>query len=329
MADSDFYIGACRDCNTILDHAHAETSALGYSGTNSGGHLTIQNSEFNNNKSGFVSNSQNNDDAPSPQDGSCPKEGETGPTGTHNCWLFTKNTVHDNNNPNVPTTGVAGAGPVGSGVVLSGDRNNIVTGNTIYNNGAWGILLVPYPAVEEEPPPSLKEYNCAGGTKVEIKGKTVCYYDDFGNEVTNNTLKHNGFFGNPSNVDVAEISNPENPGNCWHGSKDAEQALEEPTSEPKLIQSPPHSECGIPDSGEPLASSLGAQVACDSQFFASVAECPAGEAAKYPRRTKVELIPLPEQRTMEDPCVSVPRNGWCPTNKVKQAPYPVPGSPVE
>jgi hypothetical protein len=70
-------------------------------------------------------------------------------------------------------------------------------------------------------------------------------------------------------------------------------------------------------------------VACDSQFFASVAECPAGEAAKYPRRTKVELIALPAQRTMEDPCVGVPRNGWCPTNKVKQAPYPVPGSPVE
>src|SRR5207245_10235461 len=91
FADSDYYIGACRDCNTILDHAHAETGALGYSGTNSGGHLTIQNSEFNNNKSGFVSNSQNNDDAPSPQDGSCPKAGETGPTGTHNCWLFTKN----------------------------------------------------------------------------------------------------------------------------------------------------------------------------------------------------------------------------------------------
>ncbi|TMK27059.1 MAG: hypothetical protein E6G62_00900 [Actinobacteria bacterium] len=331
MADSDFYIGACRDCNTILDHAHAETSALGYSGTNSGGHLTIQNSEFNNNKSGFVSNSQNNDDAPSPQDGSCPKEGETGPTGTHNCWLFTKNSVHDNNNPNVPTTGVAGAGPVGSGVVLSGDRNNIVTGNAIYNNGAWGILLVPYPAVEEEPPPALKEDNCLGGTKGEVEGKTICYYDDFGNEVINNTLKNNGFFGNPSNVDLGELSNPENPGNCWHGSKDAEQLLEEPTSEPKLIQSPPHSECGIPDSGEPLTSSLGAQVACDSQFFASIAECPTGAGANYPRRTKVELIPLPEQRTMEDPCVGVPRNGWCPTNPGarKTPPYPVPGSPVE
>jgi hypothetical protein len=325
MADSDYYVGACRDCNTILDHAHAESGALGYSGTNSGGHLTIQNSEFNNNKSGFVSNSQNNDDAPSPQDGSCPKEGETGPTGTHNCWLFTKNSVHDNNNANVPTTGTAAAGPVGSGIVLSGGRNNIVTGNSIYNNGAWGILLVPYPAVEEEPPEDLKEFNCAGGVKVS---EEVCYYDDFGNEVISNTLKHNGFFGNPSNVDLAEISNPEVTGNCWHGNTDAEQLLEEPTSEPKAIQSPPHSECGIPDSGEALSSSLGAQVACDSEFFAFIPECPAG--ASYPRRTKVELLPLPAERTMENPCEGVPRNSWCPTNPGarKTPPYPVPGSPV-
>jgi hypothetical protein len=328
MADSDFYIGACRDCNTILDHAHAETSALGYSGTNSGGHLTIQNSEFNNNKSGFVSNSQNNDDAPSPQDGSCPNAGEIGPTGTHNCWLFTKNTVHDNNNPNVPTTGVAGNGPVGSGVVLSGDHNNIVNENRIYNNGAWGILLVPYPAVEEEPPPALKEDNCLGGTKVEIQGKPVCYYDDFGNEITNNTLINNGFFGNPSNVDLAELSNPENPGNCWHGSKDAAQPFEEPTSEPKLIQHPPHSECGIPDSGEPLSSSLGTQVACDSQFFESIVECPTGAGANYPRRTKVELKTLPVQSTMPDPCLDVPQNAWCPKNPKSPPPYPVPGEPV-
>src|SRR5205085_46917 len=104
QADSAFYIGACPDCNTILDHAQGENSDLGYSGTNSGGHLIIQNSEFDNNQSGFVTNSQNNDDAPSPQDGICPG-GATGPTGTHSCWVFTKNSVHDNNNPNVPTVG--------------------------------------------------------------------------------------------------------------------------------------------------------------------------------------------------------------------------------
>jgi hypothetical protein len=326
FTDSGMYIGACQQvCDAWVNNATMENSALGYSGTNSGGHLTIQNSEFNNNKSGFVSNSQNNDDAPSPQDGSCPNEGETGPTGTHNCWLFTKNSVHDNNNPNVPTTGVAGAGPVGSGVVLSGDHNNIVSGNTLYNNGAWGILLVPYPAVEEEPPPDLKEDNCLGGTKVVIEGKTVCYYDDFGNEVTNNTLKNNGLFGNPSNVDLAELSNLNNPGNCWHGNVDTSGTV---TSEPQFIQSPPHSECGIPDSGEPLASSLGAQVACDTKFFAS---CPEGVPANYPQRTKVVLQPLPPQTTMPEPCLGVPRNSWCPTNPParKTPPYPVPGAPAE
>jgi hypothetical protein len=320
QADSAFYIGACPDCNTILDRAHAENSDLGYSGTNSGGHLIIQNSEFDNNQSGFVTNSQNNDDAPSPQDGACPGGG-TGPTGTHSCWLFTKNSVHDNNNPNVPTTGSAEAGPVGSGVVIAGGHNDTVSGNTIYNNGAWGILLAPYPDTEKPPPIS----NCEGGIGTEIAGEYVCYYDDFGNEVANNTLTNNGFFGNPSNVDLAELSNLNNPGNCWHDNVDTSGTV---TSEPKLIQSPPHSECGIPDAGEPLASSLGAQVACDTKFFA---ECPEGVPAVYPQRTKVEMQPLPTEPSMPDPCLGVPRNGWCPNNKPPKLtpPYAVPGTPAE
>ncbi|MGH3564326.1 MAG: hypothetical protein ACRDTN_21750, partial [Mycobacterium sp.] len=101
MNDAAFYIGACPDCNAILDHAHGQYSSLGYSGTNAGGHLITQYSEFDNNKTGFSTNSQNNDDAPSPQSGHCPGN-ETGPTGTQSCWLFTHNSVHDNNNPNVP-----------------------------------------------------------------------------------------------------------------------------------------------------------------------------------------------------------------------------------
>jgi hypothetical protein len=320
QADSAFYIGGCPDCNTTLDRAHAQNSDLGYSGTNSGGHLIIQNSEFDNNQSGFVTNSQNNDDAPSPQDGICPSGG-TGPTGTHSCWVFTKNSVHDNNNPNVPTTGSAEAGPVGSGVVIAGGRNDTVTENTIYNNGAWGVLLAPYPDTETPPPIA----HCEGGVGTEIEGTAVCYYDDWGNEVEKNTLTNNGFFGNPSNVDLAELSNLNNPGNCWHGNVDTSGTV---TSEPQFIQSPPHSECGIPDSGEPLASSLGAQVACDTKFFAS---CPEGVPANYPQRTKVELQPLQPQATMPDPCTGVPRNSWCPTNPPlrKTPPYPVPGAPAE
>jgi hypothetical protein len=317
-ADAGFYIGACPDCNTILDHAHSENNDLGYSGTNSGGHLIIQNSEFDNNQSGFVTNSQNNDDAPSPQDGACPKGG-TGPTGTHSCWLFTKNSVHDNNNPNVPTTGSAEAGPVGSGVVIAGGRNDTVSGNHIYNNGAWGVLLVPYPATEEPPPVA----HCEGGVGTTYEGKAVCYFDDWGNEVTNNTLSNNGFFANQGNVDLAEISNLENPGNCWHGNTDTSGTV---TSEPKAIQSPPHSECGIPDSGESLASPLGAQVACDTGFFA---QCPSTVVANYPKKTTVVLQPLPTQPTMPNPCAGVPRNPWCPQNPKTQPAYPVPGPPAE
>jgi hypothetical protein len=43
---------------------------------------------------------------------------------------------------------------------------------------------------------------------------------DCGNEIENNALSHNGFFGNPSNVDLAELSNLAYPGNCWHGNVD-------------------------------------------------------------------------------------------------------------
>jgi hypothetical protein len=316
QADSAFYIGACPDCNTILDHAHAEASDLGYSGTNSGGHLVIQNSEFDENQSGFVTNSQNNDDAPSPQDGACPNGG-TGPTGTHSCWVFTHNSVHDNNNPNVPTVGAAAAGPTGSGVVIAGGRDDTVTGNTIYNHGAWGILLVPYPDTETPPPIA----NCSGGIGTTFNGQAACYFDDWGNEVASNTLTNNGFFGNASNGDLAEISNPENPGNCWHDNADTSGTV---SSDPPAIQSPPHSECGIPDSGDPVASPLGAQVACDSQFFGP---CPSGTVANYPRRTSVQLMPLPTQKSMPNPCLDVPRNPWCPSNPVNPPPYPVPGSP--
>src|SRR5436190_319346 len=110
MNDSDYYIGACTDCNQRIVDAHAQYSALGYSGTNSGGRLVIERSEWDHNQSGIVTTSQNNDDAPSPQLGLCP--GST----TKSCTFFRDNFVHDNNNPNVPQAGTAALGPVGSGM---------------------------------------------------------------------------------------------------------------------------------------------------------------------------------------------------------------------
>ena len=348
QADASFYIGACPNCNTTLDQAHGQNSDLGYSGTNSGGHLVVQNSEFDHNQSGFVTNSQNNDDYPSPQDGACPA-GQSGPKppGTQSsgsCWVFTHNSVHDNNNPNVPASGSAAAGPVGSGVVIAGGRNNIVTANRIFNNKAWGVLLVPYPDTESPPPEANPA--CVGGTPPNQPNPPAgqspngdpCYFDDFANEIAGNTFDHNGGYANQSNVDLAEVSNANAVGNCWHGNRRGDGS--EPTSDPPNIQSS-HATCGQPNAGDSLASPLGVQVACDSQFLVGTAPLPGPgplgiglgcplpqQLANYERATHVKLMPLPAQASMPDPCLDVPRNPWCPHNAVAPAAYPVPGVPA-
>ena len=78
MADAAYYVGACqRVCHATLKHDVGTNSNLGYSGTNAGGPLVIEDSVFSRNRAGLVPNSLNNDDAPPPQNGACP--GTTSP----------------------------------------------------------------------------------------------------------------------------------------------------------------------------------------------------------------------------------------------------------
>ncbi|MBV8220512.1 MAG: hypothetical protein JO325_18765, partial [Solirubrobacterales bacterium] len=128
--DSGYYIGACQDvCDQTINDAWAQYNALGYSGTNSGGSLVVENSQFDHNEVGFDTNSQNNDDWPSPQNGSCPAGVASPVVGAPTCWVFYKNYVHDNNNPDVPSAGAAAAGPVGTGMSISGGRNDTIMDN--------------------------------------------------------------------------------------------------------------------------------------------------------------------------------------------------------
>jgi len=295
MNDASYYIGACPDCNQVLTHAHAEGSALGYSGTNSGGHLVIENSEWDLNNTGIVTNSQNNDDAPSPQVGLCPG------SATQSCTIFRNNFIHDNNNPNVPSAGSASLGPPGTGIVVSGGRFDTVTQNRITDNGAWGILLTSFP--DDTPNPLDTPSHCQGGT---LNFVVACYYDDWGNEVSNNSLSHNGFFGNETNGDLAEIAQPHDPGNCWHGNfhPDASPV----TSAPPNLQVT-HATCGIPNQGAGLLDPLAAQVICATQAFGP---CPADTPGMmYPRPTNVQMLPLPAQASMPSPCSGVPNTPWC------------------
>ncbi len=311
--DSGYYVGACPNCGVTLDDDQAEFNVLGYSGTNSGGHLLVENSQFDNNQDGFDTNSQNNDDAPSPQNGACPtaspasylKDLPGNVQQTHSCWVFTGNYVHDNDNPNVPSIGAASYGPVGTGMSLSGARDDIVVGNRFVNNGAWGILLVPYPDTETPPPEAIP---CRGGTpNAAALGVTFrCYYDDYGNEIADNQFTHNGYFGNVSNGDIAELSNLQTPGNCFHDNTDTLGPL---TTEPANLQVT-SAICGQPGTGDPVTSELALQALCDTQLLGP---CAPGPGMEYPRVTKVVMHPLPPLPSMPNPCAGVPRNPWCKT----------------
>ena len=303
--DSGFYVGACQQmCNQTLNRVWSEYNALGYSGTNSGGQMVIENSQWDNNEDGFDTNSQNNTDFPSPQDGACPNGGTSPITHTHSCWVFMNNYVHDNNNPNVPSSGAAAAGPVGTGMSLSGGRDDTVMNNRFVRNGAWGTIFVPYPDTET-PPPNAPA--CAGGTG---SGST-CNYDDWGNALLNNTYSGNGFFGNATNGDFGEITTePGHPINCFVGNSDTSGTV---TSSPPTLQTT-NSNCGQMAVAPDPNPAFTAQVLCDSMFEGPQTPCPPG--ANYPRRTQIIMHPLPaasDLPTMPNPCAGVPTNPWCGT----------------
>lgn len=311
MGDSAYYIGACSDCNVDLTDAHAQNSALGYSGTNAGGHLLIENSEWDHNKAGIVPNTLNNDDWPSPQDGACPN-GSIGPTGTHSCTIIRNNRVHDNNNPDTPQFGIAGAAPVGTGILLTGDRNDTVIDNTVVDNGSWGVVVNDFPDTET-PSPTVGT-PCHGGLDLSTPAQSLCYYFAFGNEVARNTFQHNGFFGNPGNGDLALFNapNPQDPSNCFHDNVDTGGTV---TSDPPALQQL-YGTCGLPNVGGIGPSIVG--LICASGPVLTLGPlaptCPANlPGATYPARTAVHMWPIPfaSLPTMPDPCAGVPANPWC------------------
>jgi len=301
MGDSAYYVGACPNCNAVIDHAHGQDSALGFSGTNAGGNLIIENSQFDHNKTGPTTNSQNNDDAPSPQDGHCPNR-TAGPLGNGICDIWRDNLIDDNNNPNVPgngTNGVAGYIPVGTGVVLGGGRYTELLDNRIFDNDAWGVAVADFPD-QETPPPVA---HCQGGSYLvpPPAPKPLCYYQSFGNVVADNSFAHNGGYGNPSNGDIVLYAEQHDPGNCFAGNTDPRGL----SSDPANIQSSPFHPCGQANGSTGAAAE--AQLACALKL----GRCPPG--TKYPRPARRFTLRLPpRQPTMPDPCAGVPANPWCP-----------------
>ena len=302
FSDSGYYIGACQQrCDQTINRAHAEFNSLGYSGTNSGGPLVVKNSEFDLNQDGFDTDTENGD-APSPQNGACPNGGTSPITHTHSCWVFMHNYVHDNNNPNVPEVGQAGSTPLGTGLSLSGARNDTIMHNRFVRNNAWGVLIQVQSGEGGKP--------CIGG----VLNTTVfgihfdCLFEPWGNAILNNSFADNGSFGHASNGDIGSLNFiAGNPTNCYRANTNPAGLTTSPTGLEQVYPA-----CtGAPAPANPNVD-LALELLCGNEgaLVGGSIPCPGGKP--YPARTRVVMHSLPKHlATMPAPCAGVPRNPWC------------------
>jgi parallel beta-helix repeat protein len=123
-ADAAFYVGECSPCDTMLTDLTARLSAVGYSGTNTNGHVIVQNSRWELNGVGILPNSYDVGIAPPPQRGSA----------------FIGNVVLGSGTVDVPlNTPLRGFRGIGIGI--AGGSDNVVENNTVENSARYGIAV--------------------------------------------------------------------------------------------------------------------------------------------------------------------------------------------
>jgi hypothetical protein len=300
FADSGMYIGACQQlCDAWVDNAWMENNALGYSGTNSGGTLVVEHSQFDNNMDGLDTNTQSAGDPPPPQNGACPYDGVSGLTGTHSCWVFMDNYSHDNNNTRVPGAGLSGE-PPGTGMTVSGATNDTVMDNTFANNDAWGTLIVPFP---DSDPGSTGVCTGSGGNLVA----GFCIYDPEGDALLNNTFSGNGGYGNPTNGDFGQITFfGREPQNCYGGN-----VAPDGSAPSDLEQTQPSGSCGVTTTAANTGGALLTQVLCATGFASSFGVSCTGITYPKPSTPPIMTTVPTNLPTMPNPCQGVPANRWC------------------
>ncbi len=180
--DSGIYLGACQECRAHISKATIEYNAVGYSGSNAGGELVIENSTFRHNSSGIVPNAENPGDPPPPQDGECNRKNLQHPNPTPHftstniarCTVIKENLITENDNLSAPGNPSTNRAPWGVGVELPGDYADLVEKNTISDNPNNGVLGFEYP----NPFPPTEQ---------------TIYFQLAGNRISDNTFVNNGY----------------------------------------------------------------------------------------------------------------------------------------
>jgi Protein of unknown function (DUF1565) len=189
--DSGIYLGACQECKAHISGATIENDAVGYSGSNSGGELTIENSTFRHNSVGISPTSENPGDPPPPQDGECHRHNQAHPnptphftsTNIERCEIIRHNLITENGNLSVPADEATIRAPYGAGLLLPGDYADLVEGNTITDNPTNGILAFEFP---NPFPPE----------------ESTIFFQLAGDKIANNTFSGNGYEGGAFSGDL-------------------------------------------------------------------------------------------------------------------------------
>lgn len=123
-ADAAFYVGECHPCDTVVRRVTATLSAVGYSGTNAGGNLVVEDSVFESNGVGILPNSFDVGLEPPPQ-----REA-----------TFRRNVVRGSGSVPTPRqTPLGGFTGIGIGVV--GGVDNVVEANEVTGSTRYGIAI--------------------------------------------------------------------------------------------------------------------------------------------------------------------------------------------
>src|SRR5919204_6186872 len=139
-ADAAYYIGECNPCRATIRHVVARLSAVGYSGTNASGALTIRDSRWDRNGAGILPNSLA-DEADPPQQNA----------------LIVGNTVTGSGRARVPLNTPL-AGYYGIGIGIAGGNGNRVLRNTISGSSRFGVAVFSTPyAVHPGPSPPASQ----------------------------------------------------------------------------------------------------------------------------------------------------------------------------
>jgi hypothetical protein len=291
--DSGMYLGACQECDATITRATMENNSLGYSGSNSGGTLVIQNSVFRNNSSGIVPNSEAPGDRPPPQDGECGRPNIEHPdpypeiltTNIQRCTVFRNNLITKNNNKTVPANASTARGAFGNGIILASTYADLVENNVITNNQSTGIFGIENP----------------------VEGK---FFQLAGNRISNNVFAHNGYEPLVAGPLGAKFA-----GDITLGSGAIELATEFAEKSHSVNNCVSNNVLHDATFPEKIEEAWG----CQHETTENPGGAPeiyeyilgAGIAAFEERKPVGQPAP-PPQATMPNPCKGVPKNPLCP-----------------